>query len=61
MTTFSSSEPVPRSLPERALVPVVLVLLVVGTLYRLLPVFLGQPALAEMFLTEDDGRRLVAI
>ena len=53
MTTFSSSEPVPRSLPERALVPVVVVLLVVGTLYRLLPVFLGQPALAEMFLTED--------
>ena len=33
--------------------PVITLLLIAGTLYRLLPVLLGQPALAEMFLTED--------
>ncbi len=33
--------------------PVIVLLLIAGTIYRLLPVMLGQPALAEMFLTED--------
>lgn len=53
MTAFSSSDAYSISAPERLMIPVAAILLVAGTLYRLLPVFLGQPALAEMFMTED--------
>ncbi|HEY9019765.1 MAG TPA: hypothetical protein VIN17_03835 [Paracoccaceae bacterium] len=35
------------------LIRLVLILLVLGTLYRILPVFTGQPHLSELFMTED--------
>lgn len=38
---------------ERLMLPVLVAALVAATLFRLLPVMLGQPALSEMFMTED--------
>ncbi|MFD1195083.1 hypothetical protein ACFQ3C_10415 [Seohaeicola saemankumensis] len=35
------------------LIRLVLILLVLATLYRILPVFMGQPYLSEVFMTED--------